>query len=284
MRDINLYPRKPFLERYRNMTLLAIIALGLLLVLIQFLIDAGFEDERASAESGWARTESLTEAIQRKKTLDSRTVIYNHLKNQAEQLKANRSDWLTDMTYVLGYLPQGAAVTRMNVSDDAKLDAELRFVTAEDALGYLMRLQSEPRYRELMVMEFKKVEEEQTVEDSTPVSDENVASQADDANADVPALADETSPSPDVVAEESLTESEIAVRELLLSNPDDLSEKLRALLEARGGHSEPESTQVVEPTEPPASAEAPKQDVVQVEETPYRVRLMIPLNAKAVKP
>lgn len=319
MRDINLYPRKSFLEQYRKVVLFAIIAFGLLLLLFQFMISTGIVDESASAVRERLRTVELVEKIREQKKVDLRTTMYNSLLSQVESLKSSRNDWLTDLTYVLGYLPEGAVITSMNVSDAATLTTELKFAYEWDAVQYLARIQAEPRFRALEVTEFKK--------ERTESAETNGTTGTESVEIVLPDYEDVTIPDPDPepAEEETLTASELAIRELLLSNPDDLSERLKDLLDSEGGGStialdessvwlqedSPFSKDQVlnevsaieaeraaserekQRNEPPVTLPDARSDTVEEvpperekvqPETPYVLQLRIPLHVKAVKP
>ncbi|MFD0671636.1 hypothetical protein [Cohnella sp. GCM10027633] len=283
MRDINLFPRKPFFEQYRTVALLAIAAVGSLLLIAQYLVATDYRDDAASAERERQRTEQEIAALTARLAPDERTVMYERLLAATETLKASRNDWLSDMTYVLGYMPDGAVMTRINVGNNDRLDLEMKFASETDVVQYLVDMQSERRFRGLRVIEFKKVEEETDAgATETEASAETIASAGEEALPDIDEIPIEAP------AEESLTEGELAVRELLLSNPDDLSDRLKQLLKPEAPvPSAPATTpETPVPSVSPTSEPEEGREAEERPSTPYVLNLEIPIvaNGKAVSP
>lgn len=164
MRDINLFPRKPFAQRNLIFLFLCIAAVGVLFFLIQFHYSNQYIDSGVSAELDKNRVEEKIRQINDKRVPDERTLQFQNIRREVDQLKLRRTDWLSDITYILGFLPNEAVVKNMNVDSAALLKMELHFKTIPALLTYLTRLESEPSYAALNVTELTKVspEPEQT--------------------------------------------------------------------------------------------------------------------------
>lgn len=147
MRDINLLPRKTFLEKYVLIVVVGVFAIGALLLLLQYNYFSGYTLEREQAEQQLRETELQIAQAAQKLRPDPNIVQYENVRREIDRLKEQRTDWLTDLTYVLGYLPETTQIYTMSVGGSGLLSMDLEFSNIDLLLSYLTELQAEPRYK-----------------------------------------------------------------------------------------------------------------------------------------
>jgi hypothetical protein len=160
MRDINLLPRKSFAERNLILIFLCILAAGFSLFYVQFHYANEFITSGDTAGQEKTRVEEHIRQLSDKKVPDQRTQQYRDVRHAVDQLKLRRTDWLSDITYILGFLPNNAVIKSMNADSSAVVKAEIHFQTMPAVLNYLSQLELESGYELLKVTELSKVSPE----------------------------------------------------------------------------------------------------------------------------
>ncbi|KIL36153.1 hypothetical protein SD71_09340 [Cohnella kolymensis] len=160
MRDINLLPHKSFAERNLILLFLCILAAGFLLFYVQFHYANEFIASGNTAGQEKTRVEEHIRQLSDKKVPDQRTQQYRDVRLAVDQLKLRRTDWLSDITYIVGFLPRNAVIISMNADSSGLLKAEIHFQTMPAVLTYLSQLELESGYESLKVTELTKVSPE----------------------------------------------------------------------------------------------------------------------------
>lgn len=243
MREINLLPRKSFLAKYIVPLHAALLAVGLLIVLLQFTVASNYVDSGRSAERQKEEADKRIAQLGQKSVPNERTLAYNIAKAHLDKLKLARPDWLKDLAYIVGYLPTGTDLVSMSVSGEALFLAELHFEDVPQLISYLQRLYAEPRFSTLRVLEFSKAEACGCADAAVTAGDSALASEiermlAEPEKSAPTSVAPQTSaPTSDPIlpqtpqTPETVDEADILLKSLLNADPEEISAELKRLLE-----------------------------------------------------
>lgn len=156
MRNMNLLPKKSFLEKNLVQLLAAIVSVGVLLLVAQYSITANWKNQMVNHEQEKRRLTEQVESIRVKKAPDEQMTEYLYVTSELEKLKLEHTEWLVDITYIIGLLPKGTILKNMGIDEKGLFNSEFHFTSVESLLLYLQKLQAEPGYESLLVKEISK--------------------------------------------------------------------------------------------------------------------------------
>jgi hypothetical protein len=204
MRNINLLPRKPFIEKNIIQILAAVVLVGMILGVVQISISSYWDSQKSSDKQEMRKLTEEIEVMRINKVPDGRTTEYQHVMEEVMKLKLGQKEWLTDVTYIVGWLPKDTILIQMGIDGEGLFSSEMHFSSLPDMLLYIQKLQAEPGYESLKITGLTRVV---TVEDSEVSDSTSSAAPARPAAEEVEVV-EETQP----------------------SSPDDLNSRLKELL------------------------------------------------------
>ena len=155
MKNINLLPRKTFLELYHVSLIIVVGAFSFLLTYSLLFYASSLAEDTLDKQAEIQQIERRISIHQEQIISDELTDTYNDAQQTLQSLLQNRKDWMTPLTYLLGYLPKTSIITTMGASNKGDLGAEIEFQSIEDYLAYMKKIQSVPIFENIIVKEFK---------------------------------------------------------------------------------------------------------------------------------
>jgi len=160
MRDINLLPRKTFIERSFRPLLAAIIFLTLGTGAAILYVYGTYDSDLQSLKAEISRMESLREELTEMRRPDPAFGHYQDYRILVESLEASRRDWLPLLSDVTGLMPAASRVLSMSASQDGTLSMSMEFSRWEDIADYLIRLRASNLVDSVEIQNVSQVETE----------------------------------------------------------------------------------------------------------------------------
>lgn len=157
MRYINLLPKKDRLRQYFILLLIIIVFVFTLAITVQSYYKYGIARDTNKLEAELAFVEAQIESQRQKFIPNERTVQYNLVSAEVERIEEYRRQWLADLVYILGHIPEETMVAQMGVDNNALLSAEVHFASVQSVLRFLDKLQAEPQFQSLKIEQLSKV-------------------------------------------------------------------------------------------------------------------------------
>ncbi|CAG7645578.1 hypothetical protein PAESOLCIP111_04983 [Paenibacillus solanacearum] len=211
MRDINLIPRKPVLEKAFIPLLAGTIGASVLAaVLISTFIvryHGNADTQLAQIRQMKTRMEQLTASRQ----IDPRTVYFNTMNADLTKLKANRTNWVPVFEFLSQHVPPAARVVAMGVKERDKMTMHMEFADWKRAAEYVSVLQQSGFFQSVQVSGIEKQEKESfsaAASNPLPANANSVAGQGqNNPGMSVPAAPSATATAPKVLTQEEYIRS-----------------------------------------------------------------------------
>jgi Tfp pilus assembly protein PilN len=144
LRNINLLPKKPLLDRLYKPILVAMLVIfigcGILLFFSSFNTNMNMEAEQRKNDQEAAKIRTLTALHQ----VDPRTQDYNTFAALLQQLKDGRRDWAPLFDLITKNLYKSSRLLTMTVNDKEVISLNLEFASMNEVAYYTTLLQKSP--------------------------------------------------------------------------------------------------------------------------------------------